>query len=158
MGENQELNTSLDFSSFDYTKLEELIKENQKQQKLLEEQQIILNEVLESQKKLVDYFVPTEEEILKKEELEKEQLLKEEELQKELEQEDLQKQKELEQEKNLEQQYNQEFLNQLTLLNENITNVEFANQNTNAYLYILCLGFLVAFVMSFIYKNIKKFF
>ena len=104
MGENQEINTSLDFSSFDYTKLEELIKENQEQQKLLEEQQVILSEVLETQKKLVDYFVPTEEEILKKEELEKEQLLKEEELQKELEEEDLQKQKELEREKNLEQE------------------------------------------------------
>ena len=152
MGENQgqAINTSLDFSSFDYTKLEELIKENQEQQRLLEEQQVILSEVLETQKKIVDYFVPTEEEILKQKELEKEKLLEEEQLQKELEEEDLQKQKELEQEKNIEQQYNQEFLNQLTLLNENITNVEFANQNTNAYLYILCLGFLVAFVMSFI--------
>ena len=41
---------------------------------------------------------------------------------------------------------------------ENITKVEFVNQNTNSYLYILCFGFLFAFVMSFIYKNIKKFF
>ena len=64
---------------------------------------------------------------------------------------------ELQQEKEYQEEYNAQVLQQLTMLNENISKVEFANQNTNVYLYILCFGFLFAFVMAFIYKTIRKF-
>lgn len=148
--ENQEDVPSLD-TSFDYTKLNELIKESQEQQK-------ILNEILENQKIIIDYFVPTEEEIKKQKQEEQKKNLEEQKLQEQLEEEEEILQQELEKEKTLEEEYNQEVLTQLTTLNENISKVEFVNQNTNAYLYILCFGFLLAFVMSFIYKSIKKFF
>ena len=45
---------SNDFHSFDYNKLDEIIQGEREQQKLL-------NEILQYQKKISDYYVPTEE-------------------------------------------------------------------------------------------------
>lgn len=157
MGENQDSLNSLDIPSFDINKIEE-IKGNHEQQKLLlEEIKENQKSIIEQQKKFLDYFVPTEEQIKKQEAEEQKRLQEEQELQEELEleQEELEKQEQLEKEE--QELYDQQVLQQLTLLNENITKVEFTNQNTNAYLYILCFGFLFAFVISFIYKSIKKF-
>lgn len=115
------------------------------------------NLILENLTKLTDYIVPTEEDLVeqakidkqKAEELKKEEeeLLLEEEQQKLLEEQSTE-------EENL---FRQELLTQIKLLNDNTTNVEFQTKNTNAYLYIVCLGLLVVFVCVFIYKMIKKF-
>lgn len=150
MGENQET-TPLDVPSFDYNKLEELKGNQEKLNQLLEE-------ILINQKELNDYIIPTEEEI-KQQQLNEKKLHEEQEKQKEemllVEQEE---QKQLNEEKAEQQEYNQEVLYELKSLNENIGKVEFANQNTNVYLYILCFGFLFAFIIFFIYKLIRKFF
>lgn len=153
MGENQELTNSipsLDIPPFDYNKLDEIIQGEKEQQKLL-------NEILEYQKKISDYYVPTDEEKKKQKQEQQKKLEEEQKIQKELEEEQEQLDLELQQEKQAQEEYNAQVLQQLTLLNENIAKVEFVNQNTNGYLYILCFGFLFAFVMSFIYKTIKKF-
>lgn len=107
-------------------------------------------QIIEKLELLVEHFVPTEEELLEQKELEQ-KLAKE--------QKELSEKEQLEQieEQELQQEFNQQILQELTLLNENITKVETVNLNTNAYLYILCFGFLLAFVISFIYKTIKKF-
>ena len=141
---------SLEIPSFDYNKLDEIIQGEKEQQKLL-------NEILEYQKKISDYYVPTDEEKKKQKQEQQKKLEEELKLQKELEEEQEQLDLELQQEKEYQEEYNAQVLQQLTLLNENIAKVEFVNQNTNGYLYILCFGFLFAFVMSFIYKTIRKF-
>lgn len=158
MGESQETNNSLDNPPLNINlDLEEL-------EGIENNQNIILGEIkenqkliIENQKKLIDYFVPTEEE-LKQQKLQEQKIQEEEQKiqeQMELEQQELEEE---EQQKEEEQQlYNQQVLKELTTLNENISKVEFVNQNTNAYLYVLCFGFLFAFVITFIYKLIKKF-
>ena len=133
---------SLEIPSFDYNKLDEIIQGEKEQQKLL-------NEILEYQKKISDYYVPTDEEKKKQKQEQQKKLEEELKLQKELEEEQEQLDLELQQEKEYQEEYNAQVLQQLTLLNENIAKVEFVNQNTNGYLYILCFGFLFAFVMSF---------
>lgn len=118
-----------------------------------EKEDIFLNNQLELNKKidaLIDYIIPTEQEIEEQKSIEKEQLKKHN------EQIELEKQSAIE-EKELQWEYNDKVLQELTLLNENITKVETVSNNTNAYLYILCFGFLLAFFISFIYKTIKKF-
>ena len=154
MGENQVTNDqvlsnevpipSLDFSSFDYNKLDELIQVGK-------DNQVILEEILQYQKDLSEYIIPSEDELLKLKELESEK-----------EKEELEKESALELEKeeskSYQEEYNSQVLQQLTLLNDNISNVEIANHNTNSYLYILCFGLLVVFVLSFIYKTLRRFF
>ena len=154
MGENQVTNDqvlsnevpipSLDFSSFDYNKLDELIQ-------IGKDNQVILEEILQYQKDLSEYIIPSEDELLKLKELESEK-----------EKEELEKESALELEKeeskSYQEEYNSQVLQQLTLLNDNISNVEIANHNTNSYLYILCFGLLVVFVLSFIYKTLRRFF
>ena len=118
-----------------------------------EKEDIFLNNQLELNKKidaLIDYIIPTEQEIEEQKSIEKEQLKKHN------EQIELEKHSAIE-EKELQWEYNDKVLQELTLLNENITKVETVSNNTNAYLYILCFGFLLAFFISFIYKTIKKF-
>lgn len=158
MGENQETNNSLDNPPLNIElNLEGLEGIEENQNVLLSEIKENQRLIIENQKKLIDYFVPTEEEI--KEQKIQEQKIQEEEqkLQEELELEQEEIEKQEQQEKEEQQEYNQQVLQQLTTLNENIAKVEFVNQNTNAYLYILCFGFLFAFVITFIYKSIKKF-
>lgn len=154
MGENQVTNDqvpsnevpipSLDFSSFDYNKLDELIQ-------IGKDNQVILEEILQYQKDLSEYIIPSEDDLLKLKELESEK-----------EKEELEKESALELEKeeskSYQEEYNSQVLQQLTLLNDNISNVEIANHNTNSYLYILCFGLLVVFVLSFIYKTLRRFF
>ena len=154
MGENQVTNDqvpsnevpipSLDFSSFDYNKLDELIQ-------IGKDNQVILEEILQYQKDLSEYIIPSEDDLLKLMELESEK-----------EKEELEKESALELEKeeskSYQEEYNSQVLQQLTLLNDNISNVEIANHNTNSYLYILCFGLLVVFVLSFIYKTLRRFF
>ena len=106
-----------------------------------EKEDIFLNNQLELNKKidaLIDYIIPTEQEIEEQKSIEKEQLKKHN------EQIELEKQSAIE-EKELQWEYNDKVLQELTLLNENITKVETVSNNTNAYLYILCFGFLLAF-------------
>lgn len=156
MGDNQETNNSLDNPPLTIN-LEELEGIEENQNVLLSEIRENQRLIIENQKILIDYFVPTEEEI-KKQQLQEKKLQEEEQKlqeQMQIEEEDLEKQ--VQQEKEQLQEYNQEVLQQLTSLNENISKVEFVNQNTNAYLYILCFGFLLIFVITFIYKTIKKF-
>lgn len=156
MGDNQETNNSLDNPPLTIN-LEELEGIEENQNVLLSEIKENQRLIIENQKILIDYFVPTEEEI-KKQQLQEKKLQEEEQKlqeQMQIEEEDLEKQ--VQQEKEQLQEYNQEVLQQLTSLNENISKVEFVNQNTNAYLYILCFGFLLIFVITFIYKTIKKF-
>ena len=111
-----------------------------------EKEDIFLNNQLELNKKidaLIDYIIPTEQEIEEQKSIEKEQLKKHN------EQIELEKQSAIE-EKELQWEYNDKVLQELTLLNENITKVETVSNNTNAYLYILCFGFLLAFfIFSF---------
>ena len=154
MGENQVTNDqvpsnevpipSLDFSSFDYNKLDELIQVGK-------DNQVILEEILQYQKDLSEYIIPSEDDLLKLKELESKK-----------EKEELEKESALELEKeeskSYQEEYNSQVLQQLTLLNDNISNVEIANHNTNSYLYILCFGLLVVFVLSFIYKTLRRFF
>ena len=125
---------SIEIPSFDYNKLDEIIQGEKEQQKLL-------NEILEYQKKISDYYVPTDEQIKKQKQEQQKKQEEELQLQKELEEEQEQLDLELQKEKQAQQEYNQEILHQLTTLNENIAKVEFVNQNTNAYLYILCFGY-----------------
>ena len=154
MGENQVINNqvpsnevpipSLDFSSFDYNKLDELIQ-------IGKDNQVILEEILQYQKDLSEYIIPSEDDLLKLKELESKK-----------EKEELEKESALELEKeenkSYQEEYNSQVLQQLTLLNDNISNVEIANHSTNSYLYILCFGLLVVFVLSFIYKTLRRFF
>ena len=151
MEENQDITTPLDIPSFDYNKLNELRENQEKNNQLLEQ-------LLNNQEKLNDYLIPTDEEI-KKQELEDKKLHEE---QKKLEEQKLHEEQEQEekliQDQQEQQEYNQQVLYELKTLNENIGKVEFANQNTNVYLYILCFGLLVTFVIFFIYKLIRKFF
>ena len=75
MGENQVTNDqvpsnevpipSLDFSSFDYNKLDELIQ-------IGKDNQVILEEILQYQKDLSEYIIPSEDDLLKLKELESE--------------------------------------------------------------------------------------
>lgn len=156
MGDNQETNNSLDNPPLTIN-LEELEGIEENQNVLLSEIKENQRLIIENQKILIDYFVPTEEEI-KKQQLQEKKLQEEEQkLQEQMQIEEEELEKQVQQEKEQLQEYNQEVLQQLTLLNENISKVEFVNQNTNAYLYILCFGFLLIFVITFIYKTIKKF-
>lgn len=157
MGESQDIISSLDNPPFDINKLEELINIQREQQKILEEIKNEQKNTIDNLKLLNDYLIPTEEEIKQLQKEEKEKIEENKKLQEELELEQLEIEEEDLKEKELQQEYNAEVLQQLTMLNENISKVEFANQNTNTYLYILCFGFLLAFVMTFIYKTIKKF-
>lgn len=156
MGDNQETNNSLDNPPLTIN-LEELEGIEENQNVLLSEIKENQRLIIENQKILIDYFVPTEEEI-KKQQLQEKKLQEEEQkLQEQMQIEEEELEKQVQQEKEQLQEYNQEVLQQLTSLNENISKVEFVNQNTNAYLYILCFGFLLIFVITFIYKTIKKF-
>ena len=115
MGENQVTNDqvlsnevpipSLDFSSFDYNKLDELIQVGK-------DNQVILEEILQYQKDLSEYIIPSEDELLKLKELESEK-----------EKEELEKESALELEKeeskSYQEEYNSQVLQQLTLLNDN---------------------------------------
>ena len=107
-------------------------------------------EIIEQNKILIDYFVPTEEELLQQEkDLQNQQ------------EEDL-KSLEKEEEEKLSQQeyqlsYDQEVLNQLTLLNENISKVDYNTQTTYSYSYVLTFGLLFTLVIFLIYKTIKRF-
>lgn len=129
------------------TNLEKLNNKNSEKEDIFLTNQLELNKKIDA---LIDYFIPTEEEVEEQKSIEKEQLKKHN------EQIELEKQNAIE-EKEQQWEYNDKVLQELTLLNENIMKVETVNNNTNAYLYILCFGFLLAFVISFIYKTIKKF-
>ena len=101
-----------------------------------EKEDIFLNNQLELNKKidaLIDYIIPTEQEIEEQKSIEKEQLKKHN------EQIELEKQSAIE-EKELQWEYNDKVLQELTLLNENITKVETVSNNTNRHLYY-CLQF-----------------
>lgn len=129
------------------TNLEKLNNKNSEKEDIFLDNQLELNKKIDA---LIDYFIPTEQEIEEQKSIEKEQLKKHN------EQLELEKQNAIE-EKEQQWEYNDKVLQELTLLNENITKVETVSNNTNAYLYILCFGFLLAFFISFIYKTIKKF-
>ena len=129
MGENQDTLNSLDNPPFDINKIEELIEIQREQQKLLEEIKNEQKNTIDNLKLLTDYFVPTEEELKKLQVEEKKKLEENKKLQEELELEEQELEEEQLKEKELEQEYNQQVLYQLTTLNENITKVEFANQN-----------------------------
>lgn len=107
-------------------------------------------EIIEQNKILIDYFVPTEEELLQQEkDLQNQQ------------NEDLKALEKEEKEKLSQQEYqfshDQEVLNQLTLLNENISKVDYNTQTTYSYSYVLTFGLLITLVVFLIYKTIKKF-
>lgn len=157
MGENQDNLNSLETPPSINIDLGELKGNQEISNATLQEIKDNQKTIIEQQKKLIDYFVPSEEELKKQKQEQQKKLQEEQKLQEELEleQEELEKQEQLE--KEAQDIYQQEILHNLTTLNENITKVEFSNQNTNAYLYILCFGFLFAFVITFIYKSIKKF-
>jgi Zn-dependent M16 (insulinase) family peptidase len=147
--ENQEL-TPLDPSLIDIEVLNEL--KDLQEESINQQKQII-----ENQKIIIDHFIPSEEEQKQLKEEEQKQLKETQKLQEE-------EQKKIEEEEKAQLQlqeeqttYNDEVLQQLTLLNENITSVEFETQNTNAYMYIIVLGFILTFVCLYIYKLIKKF-
>lgn len=157
MKEEQQENLLTDIPSLVLPSFDNIEGNQREQKELLKEINNNQKAILENQEKLIKYFIPTEEQ-LKKQELEKKKQLEEEKkLQEELELEEQELQKQVEEEKQEQELYNQQVLQQLTLLNENITGVEFQNQHTNTYLYMLVFGLLFAFVMSFIYKLIKKF-
>ena len=102
---------SLEIPSFDYNKLDEIIQGEKEQQKLL-------NEILEYQKKISDYYVPTDEEKKKQKQEQQKKLEEELKLQQELEEEQEQLDLELQQEKQAQEEYNAQVLQQLTMLNK----------------------------------------
>ena len=107
-------------------------------------------EIIEQNKILIDYFVPTEDEIIQQEkDLQNQQ------------EEDLKALEKEEEEKLSQQEYqfshDQEVLNQLTLLNENISKVDYNTQTTYSYSYVLTFGLLFTLVIFLIYKIIKRF-
>ena len=107
-------------------------------------------EIVEQNKVLIDYFVPTEEEVLQQE---KDLQNQQEEDLKALEKEEAEK---LSQQQ-YEHSYNQDVLNQLTLLNENISKVDYNTQTNYTYSYVLTFGLLFTLVIFLIYKIIKRF-
>lgn len=107
-------------------------------------------EIIEQNKILIDYFVPTEEEILQQE---KDLQNQQEEDLKALEKEEEEKVSQHE----YQLSYDQEVLNQLTLLNENISKVDYNTQTTYSYSYVLTFGLLFTLVIFLIYKTIKRF-
>lgn len=107
-------------------------------------------EIIEQNKILIDYFVPTEEELLQQE---KDLQNQQEEDLKALEKEEEEKVSQHE----YQLSYDQEVLNQLTLLNENISKVDYNTQTTYSYSYVLTFGLLFTLVIFLIYKTIKRF-
>lgn len=175
---NEESQTSLSDSSNLQLQLEESKKELEKYKKELnsskekiqqlsnqvkeisEEKDSNLNQfqqIIDNQNKIIDYFIPTEEEIKKQEEQEK-KLQEETKKEEEKLAEELKEKEELQEKRTVDNiEYQQELLAQVKMLNDNIYKVEFQAQNTNSYMYILCLMLLATSVCVFIYKMIKKF-
>ena len=109
-----------------------------------------IQQIIDNQNILIDYFVPSEEELKKQEEEQKKQ---DEELIKLAEEEE----KALQEETDKELEFRQNVLTEIKAVNESVGNVRFETSNTNAYMYIVCLAFLIVGTSTFIYKMIKKF-
>ena len=118
MKEEQQENLLTDIPSLVLPSFDNIEGNQREHSELLKEINNNQKAILENQEKLIKYFIPTEEQ-LKKQELEKKKQLEEEKkLQEELELEEQELQKQVEEEKQEQELYNQQVLQQLTLLNK----------------------------------------
>ena len=137
MGENESQDITLSPVSLD---LSPVIDQLQK----INEQN---GEIIEQNNKLIDHFVPTEEDL--KKEQEEEELIKQQQEEEDL----LMIEKELSQ-----QEYNQDLLQEIKLLNENINKIGYNTQYGNNQNYLLLLGLLLVGFCVLTYKILRRFF
>lgn len=115
-------------------------------------------EIIKQNNKIVDHFVPTQEEIEKEKKLQEDQLKKDQEEQEIIQQQE-EEQRIIQEEKELAQEeYNQELLQEIKLLNENINKVGYNTQYSNNQNYLLLLGLLLVGFCVLTYKILRRFF
>ena len=117
-----------------------------KQGEILESQE----KTIKNQEKIIEYFIPSDEELKQQEELEKKE-------QEQLEIEEIELEKELEQKELEQEQYQQELITLLGKIEDNTlnnTSVSTVNSTTNYLLLFVILGI---FILYLLYRAIRYF-
>ena len=117
-----------------------------KQGEILESQE----KTIKNQEKIIEYFIPSEEELKKQEELENKE-------QEQLEIEEIELEKELEQKELEQEQYQQELITLLGKIEDNTlnnTSVSTVNSTTNYLLLFVIVGI---FILYLLYRAIRYF-
>lgn len=117
-----------------------------KQGEILESQE----KTIKNQEKIIEYFIPSDEELKEQEQLEKKE-------QEQLEIEEIELEKELEQKELEQEQYQQELITLLGKIEDNTlnnTSVSTVNSTTNYLLLFVILGIFILYVL---YRAIRYF-
>ena len=117
-----------------------------KQGEILESQE----KTIKNQEKIIEYFIPSDEELKQQEELEKKE-------QEQLEIEEIELEKELEQKELEQEQYQQELITLLGKIEDNTlnnTSVSTVNSTTNYLLLFVIVGI---FILYLLYRAIRYF-